>query len=91
MEHEVNEKQKGQFSKWVVVSIVALNVLFTVGVLAVFWHTASEPSVLVASWFAFTTGELSLCAVIKNSKLKKGGKEHGESVDGGQYEDGERR
>lgn len=77
---------KGRFSKGLVVGIILLNVLFTVGVLAVFWHTASEPSVLVASWFAFTTGELSLCAVIKNSKLKKGGKEHGESVESEQGE-----
>ena len=76
-------RKKGAFSKALVLGIIIANILFTVGVLVVFWHTMSEPSVLVASWFAFTTGELSLCAMIKSSKVKKGGKENGE-VDGRQ-------
>lgn len=87
MEKQSGSKRDGRFSKAVVVGIILLNVVFTAGVLAVFWHTMSEPSVLVASWFAFTTGELSLCAMIKSSKVKKGGKGNGESVDGGQGED----
>ena len=78
----MSKEQKGRFSKGLVVGIILLNVLFTVGVLAVFWHTMSEPSVLVASWFAFTTGELSLCAMIKKNKVKeKRGKSNAESDD----------
>ena len=77
----MNKEQKGHYSKILVLGIILLNVLFTVGILVVFWHTMTEPSVLVASWFAFTTGELSLCAVIKSNKVKKGGKENVEGDD----------
>ena len=31
--------------------------MFAIGVLIVFWHTSNEPTVLVASFFGFTTGE----------------------------------
>lgn len=78
----MNKDPKGRFSKALVVAIILLNVLFTIGVLVVFWHTMSEPSVLVASWFAFTTGELSLCAMIKSGKVKK--EEQNGKIDGGQ-------
>lgn len=61
-----------KFSKKVVTIIVLLNVIFAVGVLFVFWHTGSEPSVLVGSWFAFTTGELWALAGIKKKELEEG-------------------
>ena len=85
MEKQSGGKRCRRFSKAVVVVIILLNVVFTAGVLAVFWHTMSEPPVLVASWFAFTTGDLSLCAMLKSSKEKKGGKDNGK-IDGGQGE-----
>ena len=62
-----------KYSKRIVILIITLNVLFTVGVLAVFWHTGSEPTVLVGSFFAFTTGELWLLSGIKKKKIEKGG------------------
>jgi len=64
--------KKGQFSKVVVVTVLMLNILFTISVLVVFWHTSTEPSSLIASWFAFTTSELGLTAFVKGKKIKKG-------------------
>jgi len=58
-----------RFSKKVVRWIIILNALFVVATLIVFWHTESEPSTLIASWFAFTTGELWALAGIKRKEL----------------------
>ncbi len=68
--------KKGQFSKLIVTVVLILNILFTVAVLCVFWHTGTEPSSLILSWFGFTTGELSLTAFVKTKKIK------GEYTDG---------
>jgi len=65
--------KKGTYSKLVVSLIIILNILFTAAVLYIFLQTSSEPAALIAAWFAFTTGELSLTAFIKNQKIKKGG------------------
>ena len=60
-----------RYSKIIVAAIIALNTFFTIGILAVFWHTGSEPGVLVGAWFAFTTGELWALAKIKCTKEGK--------------------
>ena len=60
-----------KFSKVVVTAIIALNIIFAAAILVVFWHTASEPTVLVGAWFAWTTGELWALSKIKRSKEKK--------------------
>ena len=75
--------KKGQYSKSVVALVILLNVIFAGCVLAVFWHTGSEPVALVGAWFAFTTGELWLVAKIRRDKLK------GEKSDGLEAETGE--
>lgn len=59
------------YSKIIVACIIALNAVFTAAVLAVFWHTSAEPTVLVGAWFAFTTGELWALAKIKCTKEGK--------------------
>lgn len=59
-----------RFSKKLITAIVALNVAFSGAVLACFWHTGSEPSILVGAWFAFTTGELWALASIKKKEKK---------------------
>ena len=64
-------KKKGAFSKALVAFIVILNILFTIAVLVVFWHTQTEPVALIGAWFAFTTGELWLVAKIKREKIEK--------------------
>ena len=61
----------GEFSKTLIVGIIAANVIFTCAVLWVFLRTGSEPQVLVGAWFAFTTSELVLLAGIKKKKLEK--------------------
>ena len=61
-----------RFSKKVVSTVIALNVIFAAAVLIVFWHTRSEPTVLVGSWFAFTTGELWTLSTIRKKEIEKG-------------------
>jgi len=62
-----------RFSKKVVRWVILLNALFVVAVLFLYWHTGSEPSTLIASWFAFTTGELWALAGIKKAETRQGG------------------
>jgi hypothetical protein len=62
--------KKGVFSKLVVAFIVFANVVFTAAVLYVFYKTQTEPTTLIISWFAFTTGEMSLLAAVKTKKIK---------------------
>ena len=70
----MDRRSKGSdFSKALVLGIVLANALFTAAVLWVFLRTGSEPTALVAAWFAFTTGELWLLAGIKKKKIEKGG------------------
>lgn len=63
---------KNDYSKTIVNLVIALNILFTLAVLVVFWHTGSEPAALVAAFFAFTTGELWMLSKIKRDKIGKG-------------------
>lgn len=60
-----------KFSKAIVGAVVVLNVVFTVAVLWLFLRTGSEPTALVAAWFAFTTGELWALAAIKRKEADK--------------------
>jgi len=69
-----------RFSKKVVRWVILLNAVFVVAVLAIYWHTGSEPSTLIASWFAFTTGELWALASIKREETRKGGGDDDESM-----------
>ena len=62
---------KIKFSKKIVSLIVVLNVLFAAAVLYIFFRNSTEPTTLIISWFAFTTGELFLVAQIKNKEEKK--------------------
>ncbi len=67
-------KKKGLYSKFIVIAVIMLNVLFTASVLYVFHDTGNEPSTLVGAWFAFATGELFMLSSIKKVKEKKKGK-----------------
>ena len=59
-----------KFSKFVVALVILLNTGFTGAVLYLFLRTGSEPTVLIAAWFAFTTGELWLLAGITKAKAQ---------------------
>ena len=63
---------KGKFSKAIIGLIIAANIMFTIAVLVIFVRVGSEPSALIAAWFAFTTGELWMLSSIKKQKIKKG-------------------
>ena len=65
--------KKPKFSKALIASIIALNIIFTASVLVVFYHTSSEPVALVGAWFSFTTVELWALAGIKKKEIEKGG------------------
>ena len=62
---------KSKFSKFIVSLVIILNTAFTSAVLYVFMKVGSEPTALVAAWFAFTTGELWFLANIKKAKEKR--------------------
>lgn len=64
--------KKNRFGKFIVASVVVLNIIFTISVLYVFLKVGSEPVTLIGCWFAFTTGELWMLSSIKKSKVKKG-------------------
>ena len=63
---------KNRFSKVIVVAVVLLNTGFTAAVLYVYLRVGSEPTTLIAAWFAFTTGELWMLAGIRKAKVKGG-------------------
>lgn len=62
---------KGKYSKFIVSSVIFLNITFTVTVLFLFYRTGSEPSTLIGAWFSFTTVELWSLARIKKKKIDK--------------------
>ena len=62
----------GKFSKMIVGIVIAANIAFTVAVLYIFSAVGSEPSTLIAAWFAFTTCELVALAGIKKKKIERG-------------------
>lgn len=51
--------------------MTALFVLFTAAVLVVYWHTSSEPTVLVGGWCASVLGEIIACTRIKIGKQRE--------------------
>lgn len=66
-----SKKKEGKFSKRIVALVILLNVFFTAAVLYVFLRVGSEPSTLIISWFAFTTGELWMLSSIKKKMSKE--------------------
>lgn len=71
--------QKVKFSKLIVTAVVLLNTGFTAAVLYTFLKVGSEPTTLIAAWFAFTTGELWFLSGITKSKLREGGESYADS------------
>ncbi|NLA86037.1 MAG: hypothetical protein GX847_01890 [Clostridiales bacterium] len=57
-----------RFSKLIVAAIITVNIIFTGVVLYIFLRTGREPSTLIISWFAFTTGELGALAGLRHSE-----------------------
>ncbi len=66
-----------KFSKWVVALVIALNTVFTVAVLFIFYKVGMEPVTLIGCWFGFTTIELWALAGIKKREIEQNGGENG--------------
>ena len=64
--------KKTKYSKKLITGISITLVLFIVAVLAVYWHTGSEPTVLIGSVFAAALGEYWQLAGIKKTEIKHG-------------------
>ena len=62
-----------RFSKFIVFLVVLLNTAFAATVLYIFRETGTEPTALIAAFFAFTTGELWLLSKIKREEKQQGG------------------
>ncbi|MCQ2976915.1 MAG: hypothetical protein MJ232_02765 [archaeon] len=65
----MKNSKKLKFSKLIVSAVIALNILFTIGVFIVFCITGNEPNALVVAWFAWTTGELWMLADLKSREV----------------------
>ena len=61
--------KKGQYSKWLIVLIVLLNVGFAFGVLLEMKNGGAEPAILIKEWFKWTTIELGASAGVKITKI----------------------
>lgn len=60
-----------KFSKFIVMFVILLNVVFTAAILYIFARDGQEPSTLIGAWFAFTTGELWALSKIKRDESEK--------------------
>ena len=65
------KKMKGFFSKFIVLLVITLNVLFTIKMFEVLPTLSFEPSVFIASWFGFTSSELVVLGSITKAGYKK--------------------
>jgi len=60
-----------RYSKIIVALVILLNTGFAGAVLYTFLRVSSEPTALIAAWFAFTTGELWLLSGITREKVRR--------------------
>lgn len=77
----VKQKQKSKQSRTLDKALLIMSVLFVLfsaAVLLVYWHTGSEPAVLVGGWCAAVLGEIIACTRIKLGKQRI---EHKEKFD----------
>ena len=66
----MTEKKQDRTLNKALLIMTALFVLFTGAVLVVYWHTGSEPTVLVGGWCASVLGEIVACTRIKIGKQR---------------------
>lgn len=67
----LSDAPKGEFSKGVIVLIVALNIVFTAGVLIAMKFGIEEPTQLINRWYDWTTVEILVLFGIKAGKIGK--------------------
>lgn len=71
-----NKVSKNEYSKFIISTIVLMNIVFTIAVLICFLRTGTEPTALIGAWFSFTTVELWSLSKIKRKKIDKEIKEY---------------
>ena len=64
------KKQEARTLDRALIIMTVLFVLFSTAVLVVYWHTGSEPTVLVGGWCASVLGEIVACTRIKLGKQR---------------------
>lgn len=65
------DKDPVKFSKFIVILVILLNVLFTIAILYIFLNVGNEPATLIGAWFTFTTVELWSLSKIKREEVKE--------------------
>ena len=68
------QKQALRFSKMVIIAVIIMILIFTGSVLYIFYKKGAEPTVIIASFFAFMTGEVLALAKLKLSEITVGEK-----------------
>jgi len=63
-------KYKNNYSKKMVTWISITLLLFIIAVLILYWHTGSEPGILIGAVFGAALGEYWQLAGIKKAKIK---------------------
>lgn len=71
LKEKKESRKKIKFSKLIVSIVIAMNILFTVAILYVFYNTGNEPITLVGAFFAFTTVELWSLSKIKRDEIEE--------------------
>lgn len=66
--------KKDDFLKKVIIVLGIFLLIFTISILIIFSVTGEEPSTLIASVFAASIGEGSICGMLKKYKIKKDNK-----------------
>lgn len=64
------QKQMLRFSKIVIIAVIIMVLIFTGSVLYIFDRKGAEPSVIIAAFFAFMTGEVLALAKLKLAEIK---------------------
>lgn len=72
------KKKVGAIDKYLIFVFTSV-VLYTIAVLVIFYRQGIEPTTLTVSFFGLFGGEITLLALIKRLKLKKGDKEDEEN------------
>lgn len=63
------QKQALRFSKIVIIVVIIIVLIFTGSVLYIYNNKGTEPNIMIASFFAFMTGEVLALAKIKLSEI----------------------
>lgn len=65
------QKQILRFSKIVIIIVIIMVLIFTGFILYVFYKKGTEPTVIIASFFTFMTGEVLALAKLKLAEIKE--------------------